>query len=123
MQLLLPGYRRCIKRICDIRHVRKVPRLIAVPHDREWLPGNVVECAKEAGIKKLVYAASSSCYGIPDEYPTKETAEIRPQYPYAKDRLNFFSIPNIHMINVQMRIAFLMRKVLRPAGRPIVNQN
>lgn len=44
---------------------------------------NVVECAREAGIKKLVYAASSSCYGIPDEYPTKENAEIRPQYPYA----------------------------------------
>ena len=44
---------------------------------------NVVECAKNSKIKKLVYAASSSCYGIPDEYPTKETAEIRPQYPYA----------------------------------------
>ena len=44
---------------------------------------NVVECAKNVGIKKLVYAASSSCYGIPDEYPTKESAEIRPQYPYA----------------------------------------
>ncbi|MDD6056900.1 MAG: SDR family oxidoreductase [Clostridiales bacterium] len=44
---------------------------------------NVVECAKEAGVKKLVYAASSSCYGIPDEFPTKETADIRPQYPYA----------------------------------------
>lgn len=44
---------------------------------------NVVECAKEANVKKLVYAASSSCYGIPDEFPTKEDAEIRPQYPYA----------------------------------------
>lgn len=44
---------------------------------------NVVECAKNANIKKLVYAASSSCYGIPEEYPTKETAQIRPQYPYA----------------------------------------
>ncbi len=43
----------------------------------------VLECAKNAGIKKLVYAASSSCYGIPDEFPTKETAQIRPQYPYA----------------------------------------
>jgi UDP-glucose 4-epimerase len=31
----------------------------------------------------VVYLASSSCYGIPDKYPTKETAEIRPQYPYA----------------------------------------
>lgn len=44
---------------------------------------NVVECAKAVGIRKLVYAASSSCYGIPDKYPTKETAEMRPQYPYA----------------------------------------
>lgn len=44
---------------------------------------NVVECAKEAEVKKLVYAASSSCYGIPDKYPTDEKAEIRPQYPYA----------------------------------------
>ena len=33
--------------------------------------------------KKIVYSGSSSCYGIPDEYPTRETAEIRPQYPYA----------------------------------------
>lgn len=44
---------------------------------------NVVECAKKAEVKKLIYAASSSCYGIPDEYPTNEHAEIRPQYPYA----------------------------------------
>ncbi|MEG1742346.1 MAG: SDR family oxidoreductase, partial [Acetivibrio sp.] len=44
---------------------------------------NVVECAREAGVKKLVYAASSSCYGIPDCCPTDEKAEIRPQYPYA----------------------------------------
>jgi len=31
----------------------------------------------------VVYAASSSCYGIPDTYPTGESAEIRPEYPYA----------------------------------------
>jgi len=33
--------------------------------------------------KKFVYAASSSCYGIPEKYPTPETAQINPQYPYA----------------------------------------
>lgn len=44
---------------------------------------NVLQASKAAGIKRLVYAASSSCYGIPDQYPTAETAEIRPQYPYA----------------------------------------
>lgn len=44
---------------------------------------NVLECARLYNIKKLVYAASSSCYGIPNSYPTKEDAEIKPQYPYA----------------------------------------
>lgn len=43
----------------------------------------VLQAARRAGVKKLVYAASSSCYGIPDKYPTDEKAEIRPQYPYA----------------------------------------
>lgn len=44
---------------------------------------NVLQSCKNAGIKRFLYAASSSCYGIPDKYPTSETAEIRPQYPYA----------------------------------------
>ena len=43
----------------------------------------VVEAARLAGSKRLLYTASSSCYGIPDMVPTPETAEIRPQYPYA----------------------------------------
>lgn len=44
---------------------------------------NSLEAARAAGVKRLVYVASSSCYGIPDLYPTPETAEIRPMYPYA----------------------------------------
>ncbi len=44
---------------------------------------SILECAREAGVKRFVYAASSSCYGIPDETPTPETAEIRTEYPYA----------------------------------------
>ena len=43
----------------------------------------VLEAARQAGVKRFVYAASSSCYGIPDAYPTPETAPIQPQYPYA----------------------------------------
>jgi UDP-glucose 4-epimerase len=43
----------------------------------------VLEAAREADVEKLVYAASSSCYGIADEVPTAETAPIRPEYPYA----------------------------------------
>jgi len=44
---------------------------------------SVLEAARAARVEQLVYAASSSCYGIPDVYPTPETAEIRPRYPYA----------------------------------------
>jgi len=44
---------------------------------------NVLEACKKFEINRLVYIASSTCYGIPDNYPTAETAEIRPQYPYA----------------------------------------
>ena len=44
---------------------------------------NVLECAREHGAKRLVYAASSSSYGIPEAYPTPETSPIKPQYPYA----------------------------------------
>jgi UDP-glucose 4-epimerase len=44
---------------------------------------NVLEACRKYQVKKIIYSASSSCYGIPDECPTKETAEIRPQYPYA----------------------------------------
>ena len=44
---------------------------------------NVLEACRKYHIKKIIYSASSSCYGIPDQYPTKESAEIRPQYPYA----------------------------------------
>jgi|Laugrefa1bdmlbdn_1035148.scaffolds.fasta_scaffold04215_4 UDP-glucose 4-epimerase len=44
---------------------------------------NVMQYAKEIDVRKVIYIASSSCYGIPDSYPTSENAEIRPQYPYA----------------------------------------
>jgi len=44
---------------------------------------NVLQASQTAKVKRFVYAASSSCYGIPDIYPTPENAEMRPQYPYA----------------------------------------
>ena len=44
---------------------------------------NVLQSCLKHRPKKIIYSASSSCYGIPDKYPTEETAAIRPQYPYA----------------------------------------
>ncbi|MAC95650.1 MAG: NAD-dependent dehydratase [Flavobacteriales bacterium] len=44
---------------------------------------NVLEASRKHNIKRFIYAASSSCYGIPDTYPTPEDTPINPQYPYA----------------------------------------
>jgi UDP-glucose 4-epimerase len=44
---------------------------------------NLLEEARHAGVERFLYAASSTCYGIPDHYPTAEEAHIQPQYPYA----------------------------------------
>jgi len=43
---------------------------------------HVLEAARHAGVRKIVYAASSSCYGLA-AVPTREDHPIAPQYPYA----------------------------------------
>lgn len=54
----------------------------------EYMSSNVqgtvhmLECARNAGVRKFVYAASSSCYGLA-KVPTREDHAISPQYPYA----------------------------------------
>lgn len=44
---------------------------------------NMLEIARTCKVRKFVYAASSSCYGIAKELPTTEGAQIAPEYPYA----------------------------------------
>ena len=44
---------------------------------------NVLQACRKHKVKKIIYAGSASCYGIPDKYPTKEISSIRPEYPYA----------------------------------------
>jgi UDP-glucose 4-epimerase len=43
----------------------------------------MLEAARRHAVKRFVYVASSSCYGIPEQYPTPETAPIDTRYPYA----------------------------------------
>jgi UDP-glucose 4-epimerase len=47
----------------------------------------VLEACRQTGVKRLVYVASSSCYGIPSSYPTPETAPPDPRYPYAVTKM------------------------------------
>ena len=69
---------------------------------------NFLEASKKANIKKLIYAASASCYGVPEKYPTDEKSKIDPQYPYALTK--FFGEQLVihwakvyHMPNISLR--------------------
>jgi UDP-glucose 4-epimerase len=63
-----------------------VPSIVApAAYHRANVDGtfNICEAARAAGVKRLVYAASSSCYGQDPPIPTPEDAPICPRYPYA----------------------------------------
>ena len=69
---------------------------------------NILEASKKTKIKKLIYAASASCYGIPDKYPTDEKSKIDPQYPYALtkflgEQLVIHWAKVYHMPNISLR--------------------
>jgi UDP-glucose 4-epimerase len=44
---------------------------------------SVLEAARRSEVRRFVYAASSSCYGVPSASPTPESAPAAPEYPYA----------------------------------------
>ena len=46
-----------------------------------------LQLARELRVKRFLYAASSTCYGIPDTYPTPETAPCKSEHPYALTKL------------------------------------
>ena len=68
---------------------------------------NVVEGAKKVKIKKLIYAASASCYGTPKSFPTSEKDKIDLRHPYAVTKFigeeivmryaSMFNMPNISL--------------------------
>jgi len=61
----------------------------SIDHPLDYVRANVdgtvavLEAARTAGVAKLVYAASSSCYGANPPLPTDEVAPIRTEHPYA----------------------------------------
>jgi UDP-glucose 4-epimerase len=61
----------------------------SIQEPEAYFRGNVdgtfcmLEAARLHQVKRFLYVASSSCYGIPDTFPTAETAPADPRYPYA----------------------------------------
>lgn len=68
---------------------------------------NILEIFRKSKLKKFIYAASASCYGIPKKFPTNENSKIDPRYPYALSKYlgeelvmswaKVYKMPNISM--------------------------
>ncbi|MDR3516835.1 MAG: SDR family oxidoreductase [Azospirillaceae bacterium] len=89
-----PGIRPLFKDVDWVFHLAALADIVPsiqmpLPYHRANVDGTVavLESARAANVKRFVYAASSSCYGIPDTVPTPETAELRPLYPYALTKM------------------------------------
>jgi UDP-glucose 4-epimerase len=83
---------------------------------------NVMEAARHADVRKVLYAASSSCYGLPDVFPTPETAECRPMYPYALTKylgeqivLHWAQVYRIAAVSLRLFNVFGVRSTTRGA--------
>lgn len=68
-----------------------VPRSVEDPHTTHAVNAtgtlNVLDAARAAGVRRVVYAASSSAYGDAEELPKHEGMVGRPRSPYAVTKL------------------------------------
>jgi len=70
---------------------------------------SVLEASRQAKVKKFIYAASSSCYGLAKIFPTPETAPIGLEYPYALSKyigeqiaLHYFQVYKLPVISLRL---------------------
>jgi UDP-glucose 4-epimerase len=65
----------------------------SIVNPREYFCVNVdgtfdaLECARAVGVKRFIYTASSTCYGVPEVYPTPETAPCSVRHPYGLTKM------------------------------------
>ena len=70
---------------------------------------NIASLCVENKVKKIIYTASSSCYGIAKKTPTNENAKIDPKYPYALTKylgeeilIHWSKLFNINLISLRL---------------------
>jgi UDP-glucose 4-epimerase len=70
-------------------HLAGLADLVPSIHDpAKYFHSNVqgtfalLEACRNLGVKRFIYTASSTCYGIPDLYPTPEDYPCAPRHPY-----------------------------------------
>lgn len=90
----IPLLKDCIKGCRYVLHqgaLGSVPRSVAEPrlfHDVNTTGTlNVLEAAREAGVQRLMFAASSSAYGDSEVLPKVETMPTQSKSPYAANKV------------------------------------
>jgi nucleoside-diphosphate-sugar epimerase len=87
----LRGVMAGVERVFHQAALRSVPRSVDDPMEsnRVNVEGtlNVLMAAREAGVRRVVYASSSSVYGAAASLPLREDAPTAPMSPYAVSKL------------------------------------
>mgnify|MGYP001210990352 FL=1 len=103
------------KRVDYVFHLAGLAEIIpSIKNPKKYFNTNVlgtlkvVEAAKKARVKKLIYAASSSCYGSPRRFPTSEKEKIDIKHPYGLtkffgEQLVIKYATNFNMPNISFR--------------------
>ena len=103
------------KRVDYVFHLAGLAEIIpSIKNPKKYFNTNVlgtlkvVESARRAGVKKLIYAASSSCYGSPKNFPTSEKEKIDTKHPYGLtkflgEQLVLKYATNFNMPNISFR--------------------
>jgi UDP-glucose 4-epimerase len=87
---MVPADSRLFEGVDHVFHFGGIGDIVpSIERPLDYMRANVngtlamLEASRHARVRKFVYAASSSCYGLATELPTTERAQIRPEYPYA----------------------------------------
>lgn len=82
-----------MERAAHVFHLAALPRVQhSIDHPAETEKANVggtiavLEAARRAGVRKVVFASSSSVYGEPEVMPLHEGMPLNPMSPYAKQK-------------------------------------
>jgi len=85
----MEALKKVMQGIDGVFHTAAVPRMpYSVEHPRDTNDNNVtgtlnvLVSARDAGVKRLVYSASSSAYGMQTKMPFVETMQSKPMSPY-----------------------------------------
>ena len=86
----LLSIRNYFKKIDVVIHLAAMSDIVpSIVHPINYLKTNIIgtlnilEAMRANNVNKIIYAASSSCYGLIKDYPTKESSKIDTRYPYA----------------------------------------